>query len=102
MLASSVFGSYHLIIFAAFPLLLAQPANRELDRGDLVLLFASIFMLIPKCYLFYRGVTPDAVLNPLVLLLAASYLTYHQLAFGAQKVPSGEYLPDSPTEPSAN
>lgn len=72
VLASSVFGTYHLIVFAIFPLLLCRDRNsRRFDLLDLVILFSSVFVLIPKVYFLVRSVSPDAVLNPVVLLITS-------------------------------
>jgi hypothetical protein len=76
MLASSVFATYHLDVFLVFPLLLASPDIREISREELVILWGSVFVLMPKLYVFAGRFTPDSVLNPLVVLLAVAWLLF--------------------------
>jgi hypothetical protein len=72
VLDSAVFATYHLFVFAIFPLLLCRDRDtRNFGPADQLILFSSVFILIPKNYLLIRSISADVVLNPLALLAGA-------------------------------
>jgi hypothetical protein len=75
-LGSQVFADYHLMTFFIPILLLVR--ERELNRDAAMVFGASLFVLIPKNYLFLGDETfplsIQVILNPLVLLLISAVL----------------------------
>lgn len=74
VLGTSIFGSYHLIIFFAFILATGRESSLRASPAPL-LLFLSALMLIPKNYFFFtENVSYEVVLNPLILFLSVSWV----------------------------
>jgi len=85
VLGSSVFADYHLGIFLA-PLILHYLDGKEKptmnlqlsDKAEYALIYlGSVFMLIPKNYIFYRGISAQVVLNPIALLLVSTAILFY-------------------------
>ncbi|HEX5329498.1 hypothetical protein [Sulfuricurvum sp.] len=76
-LATSVFSTYHMVVFFAF--LLIAFKDIELNYSPIYLntiLLTCIFVLSPKNYIFTHGISLEVILNPLVLLWAVAYILY--------------------------
>lgn len=85
VLGSSVFADYHLGVFFA-PLMLYYLGGKEKptmnlqlsDRAEYAMIyFGSVFMLVPKNYVFYRGMSAQVVLNPMALLLVTTAILFY-------------------------
>jgi hypothetical protein len=75
VLASTIFAVYHLLVFAAFPLLmLRDDPDRPTNRAELVILCASVFVLSPKNYFFMANASIESILNPFVLAAVLLWL----------------------------
>lgn len=85
ILSSSVSGDYHLLVFFAPIVVLllnwqvAQPDGRMTLR-EAVVFSVSLFMLCPKNYLFYNGVSLFVFANPVVALSATLWLLWESLS----------------------
>lgn len=81
VLGSSVIADYHLTIFFA-PLLYLyldrsnapNSYTSSLDLESLIIFLSSVFVLCPKSYIYFGSVSWQVILNPLVLLLASTYI----------------------------
>lgn len=70
VLATSVFGDYHLIVFWGCIFIYGMSFSSSKEIGDLtslIVLSASVIMLVPKHYLFIYGYSVQVAINPLVL-----------------------------------
>jgi hypothetical protein len=68
VLGSTIVGVYHLFFFAFFILVVGSSSFQlQPKRCHYLILFAAVFMLIPKNYLFHHGVSYEVMLNPLML-----------------------------------
>jgi hypothetical protein len=75
ILGSTMFVTYHLFFLVFFILVVGLDSfHLEPRRGRYLILATSIFLLIPKSYFFHRGVSFEAVLNPLALVLALALI----------------------------
>ncbi|HEX8382555.1 MAG TPA: hypothetical protein VF592_04175 [Sphingomonas sp.] len=77
-LGSTVITDYHLLVFVLVPAALAVEP-RPLSRAGGAALIASCLMLAPKNYLFIDGVSLQVVINPAILLVAASLVIVSEL-----------------------
>jgi hypothetical protein len=76
-LATSVFGTYHMLVFFAF--LLIAFKDTEINHSPMymnIILITCIFVLSPKNYIFPHGISLEVILNPLVMLGAVVYILY--------------------------
>jgi len=94
-LGSQVFADYHLMIYFIPLILLARDRNPDPDAA--IILGASLFVLIPKNYLFFAGSSDftwsiQIILNPLILLTASIALLLR--AFSR---PAGQQPDSAPT-----
>ena len=85
VLGSSVIADYYLSIFIV-PLLIYYLEYNKKSATDLLVVdrieficifFGSIFMLIPKNYIFYHGISFQVLLNPIVLLILTVGIIYY-------------------------
>jgi len=75
VLISTILASYHLLVFFTFLILLCREVSeRELGRVDGVILFCSVFVLVPKNYFFNHFISYEVLLNPLVLTASLFYI----------------------------
>ena len=73
-LFSGVFGDYHLIVFIAIVMILVRNGSNPLAdvrSNDFIIAVAAILVLAPKNYLFFRGLSAQILINPLILAVAA-------------------------------
>ena len=76
-LATSVFGTYHMLVFFAF--LLIPFKDTEVSYSPMyinIILVTCIFVLSPKNYIFPHGISLEVILNPLVMLGSVVYILY--------------------------
>ena len=75
VMASSVFGTYHMFIFFIFILIpLKSDWNKISPQFLYLIFFSTIFVLSPKNYFFIGYISLETILNPLVLLLTVLYI----------------------------
>ncbi len=71
ILGSTIVATYHLFFLAVFVLVLSLPTFKiDYTRRQYLIVAAAIFMLVPKNYVFHKGLSFEVILNPLVLSLA--------------------------------
>ena len=81
VLASSVFGDYHLIVFLGIITYMTMCYDKiNFDKNQLLILFISIIILVPKNYIFYKGVSFQVIINPLLLFVSSWYLILPKLS----------------------
>ncbi len=80
MLTTSVFGDYHLLIFIAPVLVLYQELKSSQIKEkytfeNIVVFLGCIICLVPKNYIFSRGISAQVIINPLLtcVMLASLY-----------------------------
>ena len=74
-LSSSVFATYHLIVF--FYLLLLPLKNKTFcysQRFFNLFGLTSVFVLVPKNYIFISGISLEVILNPLIMFTTLIYI----------------------------
>jgi len=80
VLMSSVYATYHLMVFLAFILSAIKINNCILDDfPNRLILFTSVFLLIPKNYLFCHNVSYEMILNPMILFSISVYILYKSI-----------------------
>lgn len=76
-LATSVFGTYHMLVFFAFLLIaFKNPTINYSPKYLTIILITCVFVLSPKNYLFTHGVSLEVILNPLIMLASVVYIVY--------------------------
>jgi hypothetical protein len=79
VLGSTIFSTYHLFFFAFF--ILGEGLNSfhfNPKRCHYLILAASVFMLVPKNYVFNHGVSYEVVLNPLMLAAVLAVILFRR------------------------
>jgi len=78
-LSTTIFATYHLTIFLFFVLIGFKKNSYELSKYYNLIVFTTIFLLVPKNYIFFDFIYKDflsaeTILNPVVLLLSSIVL----------------------------
>lgn len=81
VLASGVFGDYHLMVLLAFIVLYSNQLVRykSLDVNDIVILSVALLLMIPKNYIFFGPYSAQVAINPFLLLLAIIFVLGYPL-----------------------
>ncbi|MCK9373410.1 MAG: hypothetical protein M0P91_09440 [Sulfuricurvum sp.] len=75
VLSSSIFVSYYLFFFFFFLLIPFKYPNINYSNKFLnIILFTSVFVLVPKNYFHVHSISFEVVLNPLIMTLAILYI----------------------------
>lgn len=74
-LASSVFATYHMLVFFTFLLISIKNIEKIYSPRYLNIIFAtSVFVLIPKNYYHFNSISIETILNPAVMSCAIVYI----------------------------
>lgn len=94
VLGSNIIATYHLFTGFFFLLILVKNAGTErLGRHWLLISLTSIFVLVPKNYLFANNISFEAFLNPIVLLIGLLALFAKTLWFHPIGAPNTAKIP---------
>ena len=97
VLSGSTFSDYHLIVFWGTVMVYGTYSDTGkviLTPLDLIVLCVSVFLLVPKHYIFLNGLSAQVIINPYVLVIAV--LSIFILVLGKAGVER------HPSEPSAH